>query len=446
MNPPFSATRAILRKRKGMPHPEGEIDRLVRGFVDGSIADYQMTAWMMAVYFQGLDRRETTELTRSMLNSGGRLDRWGAGPPVVDKHSTGGVGDKVSIALAPLAAACDLRVPMISGRALGHTGGTLDKLESIPGYRTRIEAAEFRRIVEEVGCSIAGATEDIVPADRRMYALRDVSGTIESPPLIVSSIVSKKAAASLDGLVLDVKVGVGGFSPDRAAARSLALGLVQAASDMGMRTCAALTAMDDPLGRSVGNALEVREAIDILRGAGVSQAFREICVDLTASMLQIVGMEDLAAARCRVVKALDSGAALQRLARMVEAHGGDPRIVENPDAHLPRAHAIARAAAREDGWVESVDAREAGEIVIDAGGGRRRAADAVDPAVGLVFHVERGDRVRRGDILCDLHLPRGFDEAVCVARVLDAIRIGPVEPKRAPVVLDRVSAGDLSPA
>lgn len=446
MNPPFSATRAIVRKREGLSHPEGEIGRLVQGFVDGSIADYQMTAWMMAVFFQGLDRRETTELTRAMLGSGARLERWESGSPVVDKHSTGGVGDKVSIALAPLAAACGLRVPMISGRALGHTGGTLDKLESIPGYRTRLDAEEFIRVVGEVGCSIAGATEDIVPADRRMYALRDVSGTIESHPLIVSSIVSKKAAASLDGLVLDVKVGAGGFSPDRTAARSLALRLVEAATDLGMTTRAVMTAMDEPLGRTVGNALEIREAIDLLRGKAGSPAFREICIELTASMLQVAGAEDSQAARLRVERALDSGAGLQRFARMVEAHGGDSRIVDDPDARLARAPRIVPVTAVAAGWVQSIDAREVGEIVIDMGGGRRRVADVVDPAVGIVFFVERADRVEPGAALGELHLSTGLEESSFVERLRRAIRIGPGQPDRLPVILDRIGPGDSASA
>ncbi len=439
MIPPFSATRAILRKRQGGSHPPGEIGEFIRGFVEGRIADYQMTAWMMAVYFSGLDRRETAELTRAMLESGRRLERWDEGPPVIDKHSTGGVGDKVSIALAPLAAACGLRVPMISGRALGHTGGTLDKLESIPGYRTKLDGGEFRRIVNEIGCSIAGATEDLVPADRRMYALRDVSGTIESHPLIVSSIVSKKAAARLDGLVLDVKVGHGGFAPDHASAHRLARRLVEVSTDMGIATVATLTAMADPLGRCVGNALEIREAVELLRGESRSAALLQVCLDLTARMLSVAGLADDTAARGLVERALSDGTGLDRLGRMIAAHGGDADVVEAPARVLPRAARIEGLEAAEEGWIQSIDARELGEIVIDMGGGRRRAVDVVDPSVGIELLVDRGDRVAPGAPIAVLHLPSGFDEAAVAARLRAAIHIGPDRPPPDPAVLETIS-------
>ncbi|MBD3161902.1 MAG: thymidine phosphorylase, partial [Candidatus Eisenbacteria bacterium] len=266
MSEPFAPVRAILRKRRGEAHPPGEIDAMIDGFVSGAVADYQMTAWMMAILFRGMSREETARLTRAMIRSGRPLPGWEEGGAVVDKHSTGGVGDKVSLVVAPVVAACGMRVPMISGRALGHTGGTLDKLEAIPGYQVDLPMDRFREITRKVGLSIAGAGGDLAPADRRMYALRDVSGIIESPPLIVSSILSKKASARLDGLVLDVKVGAGGFLPSRVSAHRLARLLVEAGADLGMRVEACLSRMDAPLGYAIGNALEVAEAIRLLRG------------------------------------------------------------------------------------------------------------------------------------------------------------------------------------
>jgi pyrimidine-nucleoside phosphorylase len=399
----FSPARAILRRRAGQRHPPGEIEELIQGFVRGEVADYQMTAWMMAVYFKPLDRQETARLTRAMIDSGRSLAPWPPGPPVVDKHSTGGVGDKVSLIVAPLVAACGLRVPMISGRALGHTGGTLDKLESVPGYRVRLEPEEFRSIVGRVGCSIAGTTDLLAPADRRMYALRDVSGIIEAPPLIVASILSKKASARLDGLVLDVKVGRGGFMVSRPPARDLARRLVAAGCDLGIRVEALLTAMDEPLGGTIGNALEVGEAIRFLRNEAPSPALTNICLATAAGMLRVGGACRAGEIGRRVKQAWESGAALERLGRMIEAHGGDPRVIEEPE-RLPAAIIIRGVAAPRRGWIRRIDARVLGEVVVDLGGGRRRAEDGVDPRVGIVLRARSGDRVERGQPLAEVHL------------------------------------------
>jgi pyrimidine-nucleoside phosphorylase len=438
-----SAASIIIRKRDGHEHPPGEIEEMIHGFVMGQVTDYQMTAWMMAILLRGMSREETSRLTRAMLESGDRLPAWNAGRPVVDKHSTGGIGDKVSLIVAPLVAACGLRVPMISGRALGHTGGTLDKLESIPGYRTDLSVEEFRDTVERVGCSIAGASARLVPADRRMYALRDVSGIVESKPLIVSSIISKKAAARLDGLVLDVKVGRGGFVPELESARELARMLADAAVDLGMRTEALLTRMDDPLGAAIGNAIETEESIRLLRGERVPADLEEVSMALAVSMLRVGGddggEEEL---RKRLDRAIHSGRALEFFERMIAAQGGDPRVTQDT-ALLPRAIVRATVPADEEGWVDAVDGREMGEIVIAMGGGRLRSGEEIDRSVGILLHVKRGDRVCRGDPLCDVLSSEevGNDdgsEGSIVSRLRRAFRFAGSPPPGRTAILDRV--------
>jgi len=443
MTVPFSAVRAIRRKRNGEEHPPGEIESLVAGFLDGSVPDYQMTAWMMAVLFRGMTREETSRLTRAMLASGDRLPPWGDGPPVVDKHSTGGVGDKVSLIVAPLVAACGLWVPMISGRALGHTGGTLDKLETISGYRVDLEPEVFRAIVKRVGCSIAGASRSLVPADRRMYALRDVAGIVESAPLIVSSILSKKAAARLDGLVLDVKVGIGGFSPVRRGARKLARMLVEAGSDLGLRTEALLTRMEQPLGRAVGNSLEVEEAVRVLRNEGDAQDLEEVCIEVASAMLRVGGEGDGAEGRQRLVDAWRSGLALERFAMMVEAHGGDPRLTDDL-TRLPRAASTRMVEAKTEGWIGAIDAREVGEVVIDLGGGRRRVDDSIDPRVGVRLCARVGDRVAPGDPLAEVHLGRDEQAEAFIERLRQAFLVSARRPRRRAAVLERVTAEGTS--
>jgi pyrimidine-nucleoside phosphorylase len=438
MSAPFSPVRTILRKREGGVHPSEEIEAMIQGFVAGSVADYQMTAWLMAIFFRGMSTSETACLTRAMIGSGRVLPDWAPGGAVVDKHSTGGVGDKVSLILAPIAAACGLRVPMISGRALGHTGGTLDKLEAIPGYRVRLEPRRFLEIVENVGCSIAGASEDIVPADRRIYALRDVSGIVESPPLIVSSILSKKAAARLSGLVLDVKVGSGGFMPTKAAAHHLAELLVAAGTDLGIRVEAFLTWMNDPLGWTVGNALEVAESIRFLRGEDVATDLTEVTIELACAMLRVGGGVDGGEqARSRVIDAWRSGRALEKLAEMIEAHGGDPRVTDDPGL-LPSAPCIRPLLSESEGWVAGIDARAVGELVIDMGGGRRRVEDPIDPRVGVVLRVPHGARVEVGTTLAELHTSEGSDARGFEDRLRSAFRFDERRPRRRQVVLDHL--------
>ncbi len=437
MSRSFSVVRTIIHKRGGGEHPPGEIEELIERFVAGQVTDYQMAAWMMAVLFRGMTREETTRLTRAMIGSGRTLPKWEADGPIVDKHSTGGVGDKVSLVVAPLAAACGLRVPMISGRSLGHTGGTLDKLESIPGYRTDLPVDRFREIVKRVGVSIAGATEDLVPADRRMYALRDVAGIVESPPLIVASILSKKAAARLDGLVLDVKVGPGGFMPSLRPARRLAEMLCQASFDLGMRSEALLTDMTQPLGTTVGNALEVIESIEMLKGRPQSVAFRDICLAVTRSMLRVAGSHDAEAASRKVESAWRSGDGLECFGRMIGAHGGDRRVVERT-ALLPKAPGVRAVLAESEGWITAVDPREMGELVIDLGGGRRRADDSIDPRVGIVLMAKIGDRVAIGHPLATIH-HTGHDEIETIARRLrNSFRLSVRRPRRKPIILARV--------
>jgi pyrimidine-nucleoside phosphorylase len=435
VNVPFSAVRAILRKREGDEHPAGEIEEMIGGFVDGKVADYQMTAWLMTIFFRGMNGSETARLTRAMLGSGRLLPKWSGGAPVVDKHSTGGVGDKVSLILAPIAAACGLRVPMISGRALGHTGGTLDKLEAIPGYQIRLDPGRFHSIVEQVGCSIAGASDDIVPADRRIYALRDVSGIVESPPLIVSSILSKKAAARLNGLVLDVKVGSGGFMPERSAARRLAELLVAAGTGLGIRVEAILTWMGDPLGRTVGNALEVVESIRFLRGEDVAADLEEVTLALAHAMLRVAGESDGERIRSRVQDAWRSGRALEKLAAMIDAHGGDPQVTEDPH-RLAAADRVYPVTSSQAGWVAGADARAVGELVIDLGGGRRRVTDPVDPRVGVVFFAGHGTRVEPGTKLAEIHLREDTDPAPFEQRLRSAFRFVTTRPRPRVIILD----------
>jgi thymidine phosphorylase len=371
----------IRRKRDGRALDDAEIAFFVEGLTAGRITEGQVAAFAMAVFFNGMSRAETVALTRAMTGSGTRL-RWDdLDGPVVDKHSTGGIGDKVSLILAPLMAACGAYVPMISGRGLGHTGGTLDKLDSIRGYHTAPEIERLRRAVREAGCAIIGQTAELAPADRRLYAIRDVTATVESMPLIVASILSKKLAAGLDALVMDVKVGSGAFLPSPAAARELAAGLVEVANGAGLRCSALLTDMNQCLGRSAGNALEVREAIDFLTGRSREPRLREVTLALASELLTIAGSGDGAAER--VARALDGGAAAERFARMVRALGGPGALLERPERHLPSAPVQRPVHLPAAGVVVAIDVRALGLAVIALGGGRQRPTDPIDHAVGL---------------------------------------------------------------
>src|SRR6185295_9289816 len=379
-----SPAELIRRKRDGATLSEAEIAGVVQGLVDGSLSEGQIAAFAMAVYFRGLTREECAALTRAMTRSGSVLDwsRADLGGPVLDKHSTGGVGDKVSLILAPVVAACGGFVPMISGHGLGHTGGTLDKLASIPGYDTAPDLARFRAAVRAAGCAIVGPTADLAPADRRLYAIRDVTATVDSVPLITASILSKKLAAGLDALVMDVKVGSGAFAGSLESAQALAESLVTVAGDAGLRTVAWLTDMNQVLGHDVGNALEVHEAVDFLVGRRREARLHAVTSALAREMLVLGGRAaDHAEAAGPVERALESGAAAERFARMVAALGGPRDLLERPDQHLPRAPVQLAVTPAVAGVVAQVDVRQIGLAVIALGGGRRQAWDTVDPAV-----------------------------------------------------------------
>jgi pyrimidine-nucleoside phosphorylase len=433
-----SPVELIRKKRDGLALSAAEIEAFIRDYLDERIADYQMSAFLMAVFWRGLTPRETLALTRAMLHSGDVLELKRVRAPKVDKHSTGGVGDKISLALGPLVAACGVAVPMISGRGLGHTGGTLDKLEAIPGYDTQLDPRRFERVVSQVGVSIIGQTPRLAPADRRIYALRDVTGTMESIPLIVASILSKKLAAGLDGLVLDVKVGRGAFMPDLERARALARTLVAVARGAGKRVSALLTRMDVPIGRTIGNALETREAIELLSGDGPDDT-RELTLALGAEMLRLGGAARRAeAAREELATALTSGRALDRFRRMVEAHGGDPRVADDP-GRLPTAPRRLPVLAPRGGIVTDVDARELGLLAVSLGAGRTRAEQKVDPAVGIELLVRPGDRVEARQPLAFLHVRRTTDAAAEVDRAARAFRLGSQPPPAKPLVIERIT-------
>lgn len=396
----------IERKRDGGEIPPDALAELVARYADGRLPDYQMAAFAMAVYFRGMSREETLALTDAMRRSGDTLSWDGLDRPTADKHSTGGIGDKASIPLAPLVAACGVAVPMISGRGLGVTGGTLDKLESIPGYDTRLSVERYREVVARVGCSIIGQTDRLAPADRKLYALRDVTGTVPSIPLITASILSKKLAEGAETLVFDVKCGAGAFMKTREDAAALAESLVTGARGAGRKAEALVTAMDEPLGRAAGNALEIAESVEILRGGGPADT-RELVLRLAVPMLALSGAAPDAAARAALERALASGAALETFARMVAAHGGDARVAETPEKVLARAPVVRDVPAPRSGFVSGVDADAVGRAVLLLGGGRRAVTDAVDPAVGVSDLRKTGERVEAGEPLARVHARSG---------------------------------------
>jgi thymidine phosphorylase len=390
----------IRRKRDGGELTDEELGFLVRGIADGTLSDAQVGALAMAILLQGLTSEERIAFTRHKTHSGDVLD-WSQVDlpgPALDKHSTGGVGDKVSLLLAPIVAACGGAVPMISGRGLGHTGGTLDKLDSIPGYDSTPDLERFRQAVANAGCAIVGQTAQLAPADRRLYAIRDATGTVESLPLIVASILSKKLAAGLHALVMDVKVGSGAFMPTREQADELARAIVEVAQGNGLPTSALLTDMDRVLGRTAGNAVEVRESIDHLTGAASDERLREVTLALSAELLRLGGVEpDEDAARAAAERALDGGAAAERFAAMVTELGGPPDLLEAPDRHLPPAPTTLAAEPVESGVVAEVNVRAVGLAVVAMGGGRLRETDQVDHAVGLTEVAAPGERVGPGE-------------------------------------------------
>lgn len=420
----------ISKKRDGGELSADEIGSLINGYVRGDVADYQMSAWAMAVFLRGMTVAETAALTEHMLHSGVTFE-WPAGEsPKVDKHSTGGIGDKVSLPLAPLLACCDLQVPMISGRGLGATGGTLDKLEAIPGYRTNLSTAEFQQVCRDVGCIISGATADLVPADRKLYALRDVTGTVPSIPLITASIMSKKLAEGLDALVLDVKHGTGAFMKTLDNARELARSMVDTGKRVGVPTVALLTDMNQPLGRMAGNANEVNESVDALLGNGPADLM-EVTLQLGAELLVLAKRESTtAAARHRLERAISSGAGLEKFHEMVAAQGG------NLDAPRPIAPSQ-EILCPEAGYVTAIDTERLGYVVINLGGGRRQLGDVLDLGVGFEMLVRIGDQIDRGQPLAKLFAKP--DAAVQVTRdFLAAVTIAEAPVAAPPLIVERV--------
>jgi pyrimidine-nucleoside phosphorylase len=394
------AVDLIARKRDRLPLSEEEWDWFVQAFVRGDVHDYQMAAMLMAVRLRGLRRDETLALTRAMAASGDQLDL--GDRHAVDKHSTGGVGDKVTLIVTPIVAACGVPVAKMSGRGLAHAGGTLDKLESIPGFRTRLEPAEFVRILDRHGLVIAGQSERLAPADAGMYALRDVTATVESIPLIAASIMSKKLAVGAETILLDVKVGSGAYMPSQRDARRLARLMVDIGRDAGRRTEAVITDMDEPLGRAAGNALEVRESIDVLRGAGPPELL-DLCLDEAAHLVHLAGREpSVAAARAAAVRAVTSGRALDVLARVTEAQNGDARYIVEPDL-FPRAPVIREVRAARRGFIARIDALETGRIVMRLGAGRATKHDSIRYDTGVVLRKVHGEFVESGEPIVEIH-------------------------------------------
>ncbi|MGE5289657.1 MAG: thymidine phosphorylase [Micromonosporaceae bacterium] len=419
---------ALIRaKRDGGRLADHEIQWLIGAYTQGQVPEEQMSALLMAIYFQGLDLRELRVWTAAMVDSGERLDLAGAPGPTVDKHSTGGVGDKVSLILAPLAAACGACVPQLSGRGLGHTGGTLDKLESVPGWRASLSPDEMLAVLRETGCVICAAGPGLAPADRRLYALRDVTGTVESIPLIASSIMSKKIAEGTAALVLDVKVGSGAFMRETGDARRLAETMVALGAEHGVRTSALLTRMDSPLGMAAGNAVEVEEAVSVLRGGGPADLL-EVTLELAREMLRLAGIEADPAA------ALADGRALARYRAMITAQGGDP------DAPLPRAAYARTVRAEASGWLRRLDARAVGDAAWRLGAGRASRQDPVSPTAGVICRAKPGTMVEAGQPVLGLLTddPASFGRAM--EALAGAIEIGPEPPVARPMVIERITA------
>ncbi|HSY65334.1 MAG TPA: thymidine phosphorylase [Terriglobales bacterium] len=418
----FRAVDVIRKKRDGQELSSSEIEHLVRAYTNGEIPDYQVSAWLMAVILRGLTRAETSVLTDAMLHSGEVLDLSELPAIKVDKHSTGGVGDKTSLVLAPLVAAGGLVVPMISGRGLGHTGGTLDKLESIPGFNVNLSVPEFRRVLKACGCAMIGQTSEIAPADRKLYALRDVTATVESPYLICASIMSKKLAEGIDALVLDVKTGSGAFMKREEDAVFLAELMVETGERMGKSVVALITNMDQPLGTHVGNSLEVIEVLEILRGRGPDD-LRELCVELAGWMFHLGGAAaTVAQGKLDAERLIASGKALEKFRQMVSLQGGDVSALDNP-ARLPRAKYMRDVISPRSGFIAAMNCEAVGTACVVLGGGREKKEDAVDPAVGIVLHRKTGDQVAAGEPLCIVHSNSEARTARAVNLLLESFKI-----------------------
>jgi pyrimidine-nucleoside phosphorylase len=426
-------TDLIRRKRDGGELSAEEIASLIDAYTRGEVPDYQVSAWLMAVVCRGMTRAEIAALTDAMLHSGQVLDFSDLPGKKVDKHSTGGVGDKTSLVIAPIVAAGGLYVPMISGRGLGHTGGTLDKLQSIPGFQVDLSRAEFRRVLGACGCGLIGQTAEIAPADKKLYALRDVTGTVESPALICSSIMSKKLAEGIDALVLDVKVGSGAFMKSEDDAAHLAELMVETGARMGKLVVALITDMDQPLGRAIGNSLEVTESVEVLDGRGPAD-LRELCLELAAWMFQLGGrVASVAEGKDLAAKQIASGTAKEKFRQIVRLQGGDAGVVDAPD-RLPRAAHAFDVLSDGDGYVAATESERLGIACVALGGGRSKKEDAIDPAVGLTIHKKAGDRVRPGEPLCTLHYNDAARLAEARRLAETAYRLAPAPPSARPLI------------
>jgi pyrimidine-nucleoside phosphorylase len=434
---PFRAIDLIRKKRDGGALSSDEIAHLVEGCTSGDIPDYQMAAWLMAVVLRGMTREETAALTHSMLHSGEVLDLSFLPAKKVDKHSTGGVGDKTSLVLAPLVAAGGLYVPMISGRGLGHTGGTLDKLESIPGFRVDLSVSEFHRVLKACGTSMIGQTEKIAPADRKLYALRDVTGTVESPYLICASIMSKKLAEGTDALVLDVKTGSGAFMKKEEDAVFLAELMVETGERIGKQMAALITDMNQPLGHMVGNALEVQECIEVLHGGG-SADLRDLCIELAAWMFFLGDMvKTVEQGKQLSERIILSGNAFDRFRQMVELQGGDISTIDDP-TRLPGTDHRVEVPSSRAGYVTAIECEQVGTACVILGGGRERKEDSVDPAVGIVVHKKIGDAVSVGESLCTIHCHSDAQASRAKSLLEDCYQIAAVPPAHKPALVHRV--------
>jgi pyrimidine-nucleoside phosphorylase len=431
------AVDIILKKRDGGALTRDEIQFAVSGATSGAVPDYQASALLMAILLRGMSADETAALTDAMVHSGVRVDLSDIPGLKIDKHSTGGVGDKTSLVLAPLAAACGVPVPMMSGRGLGHTGGTLDKLEAIPGFRVGLTLEEMKAALRTTGCAMIGQTAEIAPADKKLYALRDVTGTVESIPLITASIMSKKIAEGIDGLVLDVKTGSGAFMKTEEDSRRLAESLVATGKAAGVQTEAIITAMSTPLGRAVGNALEVIECFEVLKGRGPRDLV-DISVELTARMLVLgKAAADRADGERRARAAMASGAGLDRFRRIIESQGGDPRVVDDY-TRMPSVAGRHAVAAPRDGHLTGLDAELIGRASVALGAGRDRVQDPVDPAVGITLHAKPGDEIRKGQPVLELHYRDPARLEAALKLLSRAITVGDTPPSRTPLIVGEV--------
>ena len=431
----------IRKKRDGGELSREEIEFFVRGVTTGDVADYQSTALLMAILLNGMTATEQSSLTNAMLHSGDILDFADIPKPKADKHSTGGVGDKTSLLIAPMAAAAGICVPMISGRGLGHTGGTLDKLESIPGYRVNLSLKEFRAVLDSCGFAMNGQTAEIAPADRKLYALRDATATVEAIPLIVASIISKKGAAGLGAMVIDVKTGSGAFMREYDRAKALAQALVETGNSLGVRSQALITDMNQPLGEAVGNSVEVLECIQLLRGE-VKDAARpvlDLSIELAARMVTLARLEPtIEAARERIQNVHESGAALDCFRRNVEAQGGDPRVCDQPQQLLPLTDKTFKVESPRSGFVAAIDTEEIGNAIAAAGGGRVRVEDQIDPTVGFLSQRKLGDPVKAGEVIGIVYCDDATRGQGTAARIAASYRVSEERPQELPRLIKEV--------